>query len=220
METLVLCYHNIVPDGTPPEMLEALLAVPAGRFASQVRYLSGRYDTVTLDDVEQGPETQKALVLTFDDGYRAVLDQALPLLSASRLPAYVFVNPEFVGEWNPRDKLMGLVLYGAGDAVKEVEAFLGERIGGPDVRARARRFVELGGRCGRRWPAMAQGASPRSIVCSNVTPTPGCIAALESSRLLSWEDLARLREHGVRIGDGAAASRAGHPAAGRRPVDP
>src|SRR3990170_3648834 len=102
METLILCYHNIVPDGTPPEMLEALLAVPAGRFASQVRYLSGRYDTVTLDVVEQGPEPQKALVLTFDDGYRAVLDQALPLLSASRLPAYVFVNPEFVGEWNPR----------------------------------------------------------------------------------------------------------------------
>lgn len=199
--TLVLCYHNIAPDGTSRELLEAQLAVPYSGFASQLRYLTRRYQIITLDEVERGNGSRNALVLTFDDGYKAIAEFALPLVERYKIPAYLFVNPAFVGSWNPRDKLMALALYGSPRAVRHVEEFLGTTMGAGDLVARARRFVVWRG---PMWRAIAQrGASSLEDIDALFArhADEAIIRRLEPSRLLSWDDLAALQRQGFRIGN-------------------
>src|SRR3990172_5234662 len=151
MKSVILCYHNIVPDWTPPEVCAARLAVRVSEFGGQLRFFHRLFAFGTLADVEARREGQ-ILVVTFDDGYGAVIEHALPVLQSRRVPAYVFVNPAFVGGWNSRDKLMGLALYGSAAARRATSEFLDPPMeGGPLVR-RARHFVALRA---QMWRVMA-----------------------------------------------------------------
>jgi len=47
---------------------------------------------------------KRAALLTFDDGYRSVLDVALPWLERFRCPAVLFVPTDFIGGMNAFDK--------------------------------------------------------------------------------------------------------------------
>lgn len=94
---LVLCWHNI--DPTP-----AFPAAPGeGRrgFDRQLGLLS-RYASVlslrhALDLMDAGrPLPPRAVVLTFDDGYRDNLDLAVPALARHRLPATFFLVSAFL----------------------------------------------------------------------------------------------------------------------------
>lgn len=201
VETVVLCYHNIVPDGTPPELCEALLAVPVSAFERQIRYLSRRFDCLTFDEVEGGRWARRAVVLTFDDGYRAVVDHALPVLGLMGLPAYVFVNPAFVGGWNSRDKLMGLALYGSNKALEEVGAFLGVRMVQGDLLSRSRHFVSLRT---EMWAVVAERGETGLDEIEAMFERhreDRVLRGLQHSRLLSWNDLRLLRARGVRVGN-------------------
>lgn len=200
-ETLVLCYHNVVEDETPPDVREAQLAVARSGFAAQLRYLMGRHRITTFEDIERGNGGRDALVLTFDDGYRGVLDFVRPLVIQYGISVSLFVNPAFVGGWNPRDKLMGLALYGSPEAVRRVEEFLGVTINGGELRERARRFVM--GRT-QMWRAIAQRGE------SSIEEVDALFArhadkrvfqGLEPSRLLGWGELAALQQEGFRIGN-------------------
>lgn len=198
---LVLCYHNIVPDSTPAELLESLLAVRHSQFVSHMRFMAARYAFATFEDVEAGGRSRRDLILTFDDGYRGVLDFALPLLRQYHIPAYIFVNPAFVGGWSPRDKLMALTLYGSAEATRRVEEFLGAPLSGDGVRARASRFVELRG---VMWEAVGRGggSSIQEIErLFNAHADERVRSQMGHSGLLSWDDLAMLRRHGCRVGN-------------------
>jgi peptidoglycan/xylan/chitin deacetylase (PgdA/CDA1 family) len=94
---LILCWHNI--DPTP--------AFPAPEGAGRLGFerqlgLLRRYTNVlslpdVLDSVEAGEELPaRAVVLTFDDGYRDALTVAVPLLDRVGLPATFFLVPEFL----------------------------------------------------------------------------------------------------------------------------
>jgi peptidoglycan/xylan/chitin deacetylase (PgdA/CDA1 family) len=65
-------------------------------FRDQIRYLARRYATVSLDDVVAALEGQatlprRALLVTFDDGFRSVLTDAAPVLRQAGVRAVAFV---------------------------------------------------------------------------------------------------------------------------------
>lgn len=96
---LILCWHNIDPTPAFP--------APAGHgrrdFERQLQLLA-RFTTVirlstALDLIENDePLPPRAVVLTFDDGYRDMLDVAVPALAREGLPATFFLVPGFLSD--------------------------------------------------------------------------------------------------------------------------
>lgn len=72
-------------------------------FAKQVdTLLQHGFRFLTVSDYLAAP-IDHAVALTFDDGYESVFHNALPLLIRKRIPATVFINPGYVGQWNTWD---------------------------------------------------------------------------------------------------------------------
>ncbi len=85
----ILYYHRISDDRDP-------LAVTPDAFRTQMDALaaSGQrvVDLYEIDDVTLAPG-EAALAITFDDGYRDVLENALPVMREHGFPSTVFVVP-------------------------------------------------------------------------------------------------------------------------------
>lgn len=84
-------------------------AVSAQAFAEQMRWLANECQPITLAQARQalknGVVPEKAVVVTFDDGYQELLEYALPALLKHALPAVFFLLIEALGgddRWNPR----------------------------------------------------------------------------------------------------------------------
>jgi peptidoglycan/xylan/chitin deacetylase (PgdA/CDA1 family) len=90
---LILCYHNVV--GSDERRGDPELHMPFERFSRQVRWLSARYEIVSLRELAlrfaSGGRLKKVAAITFDDGYAGVYEHAVPLLKALGIPATVFV---------------------------------------------------------------------------------------------------------------------------------
>ncbi|MGE3508294.1 MAG: polysaccharide deacetylase family protein [Vicinamibacterales bacterium] len=113
----VLLYHRIVDrhpslvDYSPSGMT---LAVDA--FETQMRYLQSSYDVVPLETVRaifdaEGPMPDGLCAITFDDGWRDNYTHAFPILRAYRLPATIFLTPNFLDnrEWFWEERLKYLI---------------------------------------------------------------------------------------------------------------
>ncbi len=95
-EVLVLCYHAVSEDWN------ANLSITPRRLESQLGRLVRRgYRGVTFTEAVSSPPPGKALAVTFDDGYRSVLDRGLPVLERLGLVGSVFVVTRFVGSGRP-----------------------------------------------------------------------------------------------------------------------
>ncbi|MBN2470722.1 MAG: polysaccharide deacetylase family protein [Anaerolineae bacterium] len=98
----VVMYHSVLDAHSPaPELLHHL-SFPGPIFRAQLDAINSMgYRTITLDDLwawKQG-QTQipeKAVVLTFDDGYRNNWTLVHPELEKRDMCATLFVNPTFV----------------------------------------------------------------------------------------------------------------------------
>lgn len=97
-ELVVLAYHEIAE---PSQALMPDLAVSPEAFRAQLLWLRRQhYHPITLDQLlaaRQGraPLPRRPVLLSFDDGYSSVFDQAFPVLREFRAPALVAV----VGRW-------------------------------------------------------------------------------------------------------------------------
>lgn len=118
----VLAYHWV--DRDPGTRLRAWGLTP-DTFAAQMNALAdGGYDVLTLGEVMrvvrgERPPAQKTVALTFDDGYRDVLDHVLPVLERFGFRATFFLVSDRVGGFNSWDARHGdppRPLMGWGDA--------------------------------------------------------------------------------------------------------
>jgi peptidoglycan/xylan/chitin deacetylase (PgdA/CDA1 family) len=103
-DLLVLCYHGVA-DGWEP-------AVPVAALRRQLALLLGRgYVPSTFTQAVLDPPAARTLAVTFDDGYRSVLERARPVLEELGVPATVFVATAFVGTpraaWPGTDHWLG-----------------------------------------------------------------------------------------------------------------
>src|SRR4051794_36123063 len=85
----ILFYHRVSDD-------DDLLAVSPRRFRQQMELLAAKgYDVLGLaaaaDLLNAGVVPRRSVVLNFDDGYRDVAENALPILEQLGFPATVFL---------------------------------------------------------------------------------------------------------------------------------
>lgn len=96
----ILVYHAVLPVDRSARVRGT---VPLDVFREQVGWLARRgYTALSLDrvaEVLQGraPPERRAVAITFDDGYRCVLEHALPVLGAAGFTATLFVVTGLVG---------------------------------------------------------------------------------------------------------------------------
>ena len=102
----VLAYHRVV-DHTAPTFVGFVGNASAGpeEFARQMRVVARRHNPVSIDDVVATlggrPLPERAVLVTFDDGYRDNHDLAFPILSELSIPAVVFLATDHIGSDEP-----------------------------------------------------------------------------------------------------------------------
>ena len=90
-DVLVLCHHAI-DDSWPAE-----LSVTPDNFGRQLDLLLERgYQATTFTEAVLSPRAARMVAITFDDGFRSVIELAFPLLRERGLVATVFIPTSFV----------------------------------------------------------------------------------------------------------------------------
>ena len=88
---VVLLYHRVVDLECDPQ----LLAVSPQRFDEQMRLIAREFQPMSLRElsvcVRAGNVPERAVVVTFDDGYEDNLTNAKPILEKYQVPATVFI---------------------------------------------------------------------------------------------------------------------------------
>jgi peptidoglycan/xylan/chitin deacetylase (PgdA/CDA1 family) len=121
--TLILCYHRVAEGVEDP----FYLCVSPGNFAAHLEEMSRAREPSTLADVAV-PSRRPRVVVTFDDGYRDNLTNALPIAESKGVPITVFVTSGILGHhkglWWDR---LGTLLRSRPPHVKEIELPAGGR---------------------------------------------------------------------------------------------
>ena len=95
--TLVLAYHNILPDG---EVVtgDLSLHLPQREFAHQLDAVAETHDVVSITEfAETSISKRPRVVITFDDAYAGALTCGVDELVARGMPATIFVAPGLLG---------------------------------------------------------------------------------------------------------------------------
>jgi len=96
-------YHSVTEDATRNWGPWRYAVTPA-EFEEDISVIAGKYNVVTLDDVSshigesEYTLPENAAVVTFDDGYRDTLTQALPVLERYSVPATIYVTTDLLGD--------------------------------------------------------------------------------------------------------------------------
>jgi peptidoglycan/xylan/chitin deacetylase (PgdA/CDA1 family) len=96
----ILAYHEVSPDPYPPFRRYTLTV---SEFARQMRWLSSRgYRAIDLDALVRARISRDALparpvLITFDDGFRACADHAVPVLQTYGFTATFFLVASLMG---------------------------------------------------------------------------------------------------------------------------
>ena len=103
----VLAYHRVIEYAHPGfGSLRRNVSATPGEFASQMEYAARRLDPISLDrlaDFARGEADlpRRALLVTFDDGYRDNLEQALPIMERFGINPTVFLATDHIGTDRP-----------------------------------------------------------------------------------------------------------------------
>ena len=113
---LVLLYHSVGPanPGNPPDSVHH---VDTETLDGHLRDI-GRYFTfVSLDEYARSDHKNGLCAVTFDDGYRNILETAAPVLDSHGIRGTLFMNAvTLAGGWNWRDKVRAIIVNGKVDA--------------------------------------------------------------------------------------------------------
>jgi len=87
---VILIYHSVAGGA---------LSVPEARFCEQMAWLKDHARVVTLEKLLDTPNPGGLrVVLSFDDGYRALRTRVHPILAAQGFPAIVYLNSGLLGK--------------------------------------------------------------------------------------------------------------------------
>lgn len=106
-DVLVLCYHALSPDWP------AALSTTPERFEQQLAWLvvERGYRGVTFEQAVTERAAGKTVAVTFDDGYRSVLELAKPIMDRLGLPGSIYVPTDWPGRgpmaWDGIEQWLG-----------------------------------------------------------------------------------------------------------------
>lgn len=115
----ILAYHGVCEDQLAHEPWMPGYFVTASVFEHQLRFLRQEANVLSLAEAARalaaGQLPERAVALTFDDGYANNLELALPILARHGVPATVFLSSHYIesGELYPFLKIHLLGLPGA-----------------------------------------------------------------------------------------------------------
>ncbi len=100
-QVAILMYHRVSPKIDP----WSLRPLSPQSFETQMRYFSLNYEIISLklliEYIVQGePFPKKAVVITFDDGYKDNYRYAYPILRKYNIPATIFLTTGHIGTGN------------------------------------------------------------------------------------------------------------------------
>lgn len=176
----VLMYHGVCDDAPMPPAINFHLDGKV--FERQMRVLKRRYRVIPLSDVvgrlARGERLGKAVVLTFDDGYRNNALRVAPALRRMELPFTVFVATSYVdtGRWMPLNEIYWM--WSVGELKSEDMAVLRKQVRG------------------RPWEEVSQTVD----AVRHRRQMPATPAAEESFAMLSWDEVRHLAAGGAEIG--------------------
>jgi peptidoglycan/xylan/chitin deacetylase (PgdA/CDA1 family) len=88
---VVLLYHGTFST-VPKDLLNDLHNIHPERLTAQIDYLGRFFRFVSVDQLAQMTDPRGFAALTFDDGYRCVIDEALPHLVDRKIPITIYLN--------------------------------------------------------------------------------------------------------------------------------
>ncbi len=96
MRIPILSYHSISNDNCP-------LSLNIDDFEKQLIYLrNNKYETIYFDEIN--PNKKKQIIITFDDGYKDLILNSLPLLKKYNFKAICFIVSNLIGQTNKWDE--------------------------------------------------------------------------------------------------------------------
>ena len=97
----ILVYHRVVKDEEMEEDLELGLTVSCSNFEKHIKEIKSKYKICSMDEFVRNlkKKTNEFMVaITFDDGYKDNLYQALPILTKHEVPASIYVTTRFLNQ--------------------------------------------------------------------------------------------------------------------------
>ena len=97
----ILVYHRVVKDEEIEEDLELGLTVSCSNFEKHIKEIKSKYKICSMDEFVGNlkKKTDEFMVtITFDDGYKDNLYQALPILTKHEVPASIYVTTRFLNQ--------------------------------------------------------------------------------------------------------------------------
>lgn len=100
----VLMYHRVINDNKYAGVYDTHVTLE--NFEKQMKYIKDNgYETITFEDIANGEYknrfNKKYVIITFDDGYKDNLKNALPILKKYNLKAVLFyVTDETYNKWD------------------------------------------------------------------------------------------------------------------------
>lgn len=193
----VLSYHRIANPGGS-DLSDSLIDVSPAAFEAQMSFVASRYNVISSRDLVRALTSgytlpSRALVITFDDGYRCFLDTAMPVLRRLGLPVTLFVSTHMAGQegalfwWDALHRaLMGTDL-----AQIDVPSVGVLPLGGVGERGAAYRCLVA------HLERLAEEEA--STLLGSIVDRSG-VAPNCNRYLLDWEELQALEAEGVAIG--------------------
>ena len=93
---IILCYHSISSSQVIDSTLnKSWLSINLENFRAHIAYLANKFECVSIDQMlgnHRPVSGRKLCCITFDDGYKDNLYNALPILEEYQVPATVFIS--------------------------------------------------------------------------------------------------------------------------------
>lgn len=108
---IVLLYHSIDTEcpGNPIESIHNI--IPQG-LSQHIQDLIPYFSFVSLEEFSSASDKTGLATITFDDGYKNILENALPILEKYHVPGALFLNGmTFKEQYNWRDKVRHIMRY-------------------------------------------------------------------------------------------------------------
>jgi peptidoglycan/xylan/chitin deacetylase (PgdA/CDA1 family) len=179
---LILNYHR-VGDASAHDGDHAMWSATAEAFDQQLAVIARHADVIGPEDLEGVLDSRgRAVMLTFDDGYRDNFEIAYPLLRAHGLTATFFLTTGFIDEPRPAwwDELAWMVRHGTNPPADPT----------PVIRQLTERYKAL--------PASETAAFLRRVADeTGAGPAP---AGLGAEDWMTWDMARELRDAGMAVG--------------------